>query len=64
MKVTLLKTGEAAEFNDSYCERLIEQGKAVLFKEPPIMEPPVITEPEEPEPEEKPEKAKTGRKKG
>ena len=39
MKVLMLKTGEKAEYNDSYGTRLIEQGKAVLCKEEPAGEP-------------------------
>lgn len=35
MKVKLLKTGEIFEANDSYGFRLIEQGKAVKYVEPP-----------------------------
>lgn len=30
-KVTILETKEVATFNDEYAERLIEQGKAVLY---------------------------------
>lgn len=30
-KVTILETREVATFNDEYAERLIEQGKAVLY---------------------------------
>ena len=29
MKVKIIKTGETAEYNDSYAARLIEQGKAI-----------------------------------
>lgn len=29
MRVTILKTGETAEFDDSYAARLIEQGRAI-----------------------------------
>lgn len=46
MKVKLLKTGEVAEYNDSYGARLIEQGQAVIAKAGPFMAEPV--EPEEP----------------
>ena len=31
MKVTILATGETADFNNEYAARLIEQGKAVLM---------------------------------
>lgn len=30
MKVQIIKTGEIADYNDSYAHRLIEQGKAKL----------------------------------
>lgn len=33
MKVKILKTGKAEEYNDSYAMRLIEQGKAVPIHE-------------------------------
>lgn len=32
MKVTILKTGEAIDVNESYGLRLMEQGKAVICK--------------------------------
>lgn len=32
MKVTILKTGEAVDVNESYALRLMEQGKAVICK--------------------------------
>ena len=48
MKVKLIKTGEVVEVNDSYGERLIEQGKAVLVEEAPAAAPePVEAQPEE-----------------
>lgn len=48
MKVKFVKTGEVAEFNDSYGARLIEQGRAVLA---PAEKFP-MNEPEEPKQEE------------
>ena len=29
MRVTILKTGEAREYDDSYAARLVEQGRAI-----------------------------------
>ena len=49
MKVKLLKTGEAAEFDDGYAARLIEQGKAVRVEEPKTKEKPELKKAEIPE---------------
>lgn len=38
MKVLIIKTDELAEVNESYGARLIEQGKAVPYKEAPRVE--------------------------
>ena len=40
MKITMTKTGETLEVNDSYGARLIEQGRAVLSREPKEKEKP------------------------
>ena len=61
MKVKLLRSGEIAEFHDSYAARLIEQGRAICVpEEPPIMPPPEIKAEEikEPVKAEKPEPKK------
>ena len=40
MKITMTKTGETLEVNDSYGARLIEQGRAVMSREPKEQEKP------------------------
>ena len=68
MKVKLLRSGEVAEFHDTYGARLIEQGRAVAVMDEPAKaaEELFMPKPElpadEPEQEEKPEKAGTKKK--
>ena len=50
MKIVEIKTGKTVECNDSFGSRLIEQGKAVLAKEPA----------EAPKESEKPKKSQKG----
>ena len=72
MKVRLLKTGEILEANDSYGARLIEQGKARIYVEPPVAPKPekVKAEPKKLEPKkeelkkEEPEAKKNKSRKG
>ena len=65
MKVKFVKTGEIADFDESYATRLIEQGKAVRVKEGPLKEEPFMPVPEpaeEQQPEEAKPKSGSGRK--
>ena len=54
MRVKILKTGEAREFDDSYAARLIEQGRAT----PSPAAEPTATEPEAATAEKKTAKAR------
>jgi len=45
MRVKLLETGKIEEFNDSYANRLVEQGKAVIVPKKTVAK----TEPVKPE---------------